>query len=132
MSETDPTWQSLGISAALAASYAQDTRGFIPLLAGFLETTLPECVTIERQGGFFQKKKTIVRITLTLREDVYTVEDNGHGVLLPMRTKFVRGIRLKTETIPIAEWIGAISAEIEGNAQRNENAALALKELLRG
>ena len=124
------TWESLGLSAALANSYAQDARGFLPLLAGFLQAALPDATTMERKGGLFQKQKPIHKITVTLGENIYTLEDTGRGVPVTQRTKIVRGIRLKTETMPMEEWLAALSEEIGRHAQRNEAAFFALKELL--
>jgi hypothetical protein len=132
MAETPDTWESLGLSAALANSYAEDTRGFLPLLAGFLEAGLPEATTIERKGGLFQKVKPISRITIALGENIYTLEDNGRGLLMAQRTKIVRAIRLKTEPLPMEVWLAAISEEVARTAHRNEAAFFALKELLRG
>jgi hypothetical protein len=129
--ETD-SWESLGLSAALANSYAEDARGFLPLLASFLEAGLPQATTIERKGGLFQKQKPISKVTIALGENIYTMEDNGRGVLDGQRTKIVRGIRLKTESIPLHEWLSAISQEVGRHAQQNEAAFFALKELLRG
>ncbi len=123
---------NLGLSAALASSYAEDARGFLPLLAGFLAAGLPDAATVERRGGLFQKQKPIVKITVALGENTYTMEDTGRGMLLAQRAKTVRGIRLKTEEIPVEEWLAAISEQVAKHAQRNEAAFFALKELLRG
>lgn len=132
MPDEQDTWESLGLSAALANSYAEDARGFLPLLAGFLAAGLPDVATVERKGGLFQKQKPISKITVALGENLYTLEDTGRGMLSAQRTKIVRGIRLKTEEIPIEEWLAAISEEVSRHAKRNEAAFFALKELLRG
>lgn len=130
--DTQDTWESLGLSAALANSYAEDARGFLPLLGGFLEAGLPDVTTIERRGGLFQKQKPISKITIALGDTIYTLEDIGRGMLAAQRTKIVRGIRLKTEDVGIEEWLAAISDQVALHARRNEAAFFALKELLRG
>ena len=132
MSDDQESWETLGVSAALANSYAQDARGFLPLLAGFLQASLPDATQIERRGGLFQKTKPIHKITVTLGENVYTLEDKGHGPLTAQRTKIVRNIRLKTDPVRVEEWLAAVSEEITRHAQRNEAAFFALRELLRG
>ena len=132
MSDNQESWETLGVSAALANSYAQDSRGFLPLLAGFLQASLPDATQVERRGGLFQKVKPIHQITVTLGENVYTLEDTGHGPLTALRTKIVRGIRLKTDTVRVEEWLAAVAEEITRHAQRNEAAFFALRELLRG
>ncbi|MBV9849911.1 MAG: hypothetical protein JO250_09585 [Armatimonadetes bacterium] len=132
MSDPQNEWEALGVSAALANSYAQDARGFLPLLAGFLQAALPAETAVERKGGLFQKTKPIHKITVSLGENVYALEDMGHGALTAQRAKIVRGIRLKTDTLPVEDWLAELSDEITHRARRSEKAFFALKELLRG
>lgn len=130
MSDDLENWSALGVASALANSYAQDVRGFLPLFAVVLESALPEETLVERKGGFLQKQKPVRKVTVTLGEQTYTLEDTGHGPLAAQRTKTVRGIRLKTEPMPVELWLAELSEAISARAQRNENAFFALKELL--
>ena len=132
MSNDQEDWESLGLSAALAGSYAQDARGFLPLLAGFLQAALPEATTIERRGGLFQKQKAIHKITVVVGDNIYTFEDAGQGMPAAQKTKIVRGIRLKTDAMPVEDWLSALSEELSRHARRNEAAFFALQEMLRG
>ena len=131
MSEWGEEWSALGVSGALATNYAQDTRGFMPLLAVVLAAALPNETTVERKGGFFQKEKPVRKVLVALGDDIYTLEDHGHGPLSAHRVKIVRGITLKTEPLPVEDWLTELSQEISVRAQRNEKAYFALKELLR-
>lgn len=132
MSDELNTWSALGVAGALANNYARDARGFLPLLAVFLEATLPEETEVERRGGLFQKQKPIRKVTVTLGDEIYTLEDLGHGPLSAQKVKIVRGIVLKTEPMPMETWLTALSEEISTRAQRNKSAFFALKELLQG
>lgn len=130
MSDDMEQWSALGVSGALARSYAEDVRGFLPLFAIVLESSLPDETLIERKGGLFQKQKPVRKVSVTLGEATYTLEDLGHGPLAAHRITTVRGIRLKTEPMPVENWLAELSAEISARADRNEKTFFALKELL--
>ncbi len=121
---------ALGMAAALAHNYAQDARGFLPLLAVFLEAAMPNETVVERRGGFFQKTKPVRKVTVALGDEAYTLEDSGHGPLSAQRTKTVRGIVLKTEPMPVEHWLAELSAQVSARAQMGERAFFALREML--
>lgn len=127
---TEDNWESLGLAGSLAQSYARDAREFLPLLASVLEASMPELTDVTRRGGLFQKVKPIVKVAVTLGEDIYTLEDTGRGPLAALRVKVVRGIALKTEPMPTEDWLAALSAEISVRAEGNERAFFALRNLL--
>ncbi len=130
MSDDLEAMSGLGVAGALANSYAQDVRGFLPLLAIVLEAALPGETEIERKGGLFQKEKPVRKVSVTLGDATYTLEDTGRGPLAAQRIKTVRGIKLKTEPMPVENWLADLSAEISARAGRNEKTFFALKELL--
>ncbi len=121
---------NVGVAGALAQAYAQDTRGFLPLLAIVLAGALPEETQIERKGGLFQREKPVRKVLVTLGDQIYTLEDLGRGPLSACRVKVVRGITLKTEAMPAEEWLAELSAEIGTRAHQNEKAFFALRKLL--
>ncbi|MGI4792077.1 MAG: hypothetical protein ACRYFS_24915 [Janthinobacterium lividum] len=127
---TGDEFTEVGVAGALARAYAEDTRGFLPLLAIVLTGTLPDETQVERKGGLFQKEKPIRKIAVTLGDNIYTLEDFGRGALAASRVKVVRGITLKTEPIATEDWLAELSAEISARASRNEKAFFALKNLL--
>jgi hypothetical protein len=130
MSDDMEQWSGLGVAGALARTYADDVRGFLPLFAIVLEAALPEETQIDRKGGFFQKQKPVCKVSVTLGDATYTLEDIGRGPLAAQRIKTVRGIRLKTEPMPVETWLADLSVEISQRADRNEKTFFALKELL--
>lgn len=130
MSDDLENWTALGVASGLANSYAQDIRGFLPLFAIVLASALPDETEVERKGGLFQKQKPVRKVTVTLGDQTYTLEDTGQGPLSAHRIKTVRGITLKTEPLPVEVWLAELSEAISSRAQRNEKAFFALKELL--
>ena len=102
-----------------------------PLLGQVLTSALPDESEIERRGGLFQREKPIRKVTVTLGDHIYTLEDLGRGPLAAARAKVVRGITLKTEPMPVEDWLADLSAEISRPApHQNEKAFFALKNLL--
>ncbi len=127
---TGEEFSEVGVAGALAQIYAKDMRGFLPLLAIALEGAMPEETQVERRGGFFQREKPVRKVSVTLGDQTYTLEDLGRGPLSAQRVKVVRGITLKTEPMPIEDWLTELSDGIAARAGRNERAFFALKNLL--
>ncbi len=132
MDETDDLerWSALGVAGALATNYANDAKTFLPLLAAVLNASLPQETEVERKGGWFQKEKPISKLTVTLGDEIYILEDLGRGPLSAQRVKVVRGIKLKTEPLPVDQWLAELSQIISARAKHSEQAFFALKNLL--
>ncbi len=128
----EQAWSQLGISAALAHSYASDQSGFLPMLASLLEASMPEAVEVERKPvRLFSSHKRITLVRVLLGDDSYMLQSpDPDGPLIGWRVKCVRGITLKTEQIPLEEWLDALGQRISERAARNERAAMALKNFL--
>ena len=122
-------WVKFGVAATLAKQYAADQRDFLELLARMLESALPEEAEIGRRGGLFAKK-TVCRVTITLGENRYTLEDPGRGPLRATRTHIVRGIALKTEAITVQDWLAELGAALDERAQTSAQAREALSHFV--
>lgn len=107
-----------------------DTGLFLNALADKLGGALPQQCAVERRGGLFAREKPIARVSVELGEYRYMIERASHGGLRAARTKVVRGIALKTEELPVDEWIETLSQELAQYAARNTQARLALERLL--
>jgi hypothetical protein len=118
-------WLKFGVAAMLSRQYAADQRAFLERLAPMLEGALPEETEIGRRGGLFSKK-VVQRVTVTLGENRYALEDPGRGALKATRTHVVRGIALKTEEVPIQEWLAELGARLDERARASAAARAAL------
>ena len=127
---TGEEFTDVGVAGALANVYAEDARGFLPLLAIILSGAMPNETEVERRGGLFQREKPVRKVSVTLGDSVYALEDLGRGPLAASRTKIVRGIKLKTDPLPVEEWLAELSGEIASRAKGNEKAFFALRSLL--
>ncbi len=109
---------------------AGDLKAFMEALATKLEGALPSQTTVTRRGGgLFSGSKRVDRIMVDLGDYRYELQSSGSRVQ-PSRSKAVRGIVLKTEQIPLDEWIDELSRQLTAEAQRSEQARLALERLL--
>jgi hypothetical protein len=121
-------WERVGVAAALAKQYSQDEREFLSLLAVFLEGALPNDTRVERKGWF--GKKTVCRVAVALDEFNYVLDDPGRGPLQASRARVVRGVALKTEQLPVPQWIEVLSVAIDQRASTSQAAREALSKLL--
>lgn len=122
-------WMKFGVAATLSKQYAADQRVFLELLAAMLAGALPEEAEIVKRGGLFSKK-TIAKVVVAFGDYRYTLEDPGRGPLLASRTRIVRGIALKTEQIPVEEWLAELSANLDERARTSAAAREALSRLV--
>jgi hypothetical protein len=121
-------WMKFRVAATLSKQYAADQRVFLDLLAAMLGSALPEEAEIVKRGGLFSKK-TIAKVVVTFGENRYTLEDPGRGPLLAWRTRIVRGIALKTESVPVETWLAELSANLDDRARTSAAAREALARL---
>jgi hypothetical protein len=107
-----------------------DTKAFLAALAEKLGGALPQQCAVEwKGGGLFSKEKHVHRVTVELGENRYAIEHAGHGVRAS-RARVVRGISLKTEELPVDQWIDDLSRDLAAHAARNAQARMALERLL--
>lgn len=125
-------WEEIGVSAALAKSYASDQGTFLPMLVGLLEGSMPEVLEVERKPiRLFSKDKRITLVRLHLGDDTYMLQQpSADGRLVCWHAKTVRGITLKTEEIPLERWLAGVGAIIAERAKESEDAAMALKNFM--
>lgn len=117
----------------LASSLRADTRdlsAFTEALAVKLEGALPSQTQVERKSaGFLSKTRRVRSISVNMGNQLYQLVADG-GRVQPRRCKVVRGVVLKTEEIPLEDWIDELSRDLTAAAQENEQARLALERLL--
>lgn len=116
------------VASSLRAD-AADLSTFVEALAAKLEGAVPYAATVERKGGFFSGAKKVRRITVQLGEERFSLNADG-ARLEPTHAKAVRGIVLKTEILPLDAWIEELSRSLADEAQRSEQARIALERLV--
>lgn len=122
-------WVKVGVAAELAKQYAADQRALLDNLATMLESAFPGETLVIRKGGLFSKKN-IAAIKVRFGEYSYNLEDPGRGPLKASQTKIVRGIALKTEEIPVEDWLVVLGEELETHTRNHARAREALSKFV--
>ncbi|HVD01686.1 MAG TPA: hypothetical protein VNG93_11155 [Candidatus Dormibacteraeota bacterium] len=115
----------------LAASLRADARDlelFLEVLAAKLGDALPGRVGIDREGGLLSRKR-VKRVAVDLGEHRYELA-RAPGGLAGRHSHQVRGITLKTEQLPVEDWITALSRHLVEEARSSEQGRLAMQRLI--
>jgi hypothetical protein len=116
------------LAASLRAD-ASDLHAFMEVIATKLETTLPGGVQIERTRQGFRGPKLVTRISVEIGGDRLELRRRG-AAIDSLRAKTSGGIVLKTEHLPIDEWLGILAQALGTEAQRSQQTRQALGRLL--
>ncbi|MFL5704323.1 MAG: hypothetical protein ACJ8AG_16025, partial [Ktedonobacteraceae bacterium] len=114
----------------LAASLRADTtdlKAFLEALAVKLEGSLPNQTTVTRHSSIFSREHPVKEINVTLGDYQYRINRERQGPIITQRAKVVRGIVLKTDQIPLEQWIEELAAALAEVAASNSQARIALE-----
>jgi hypothetical protein len=117
----------------LAASLRADTtdlKAFLEALAVKLEGSLPNQTTVTRHSSIFSREHPVKEINVTLGDYQYRISRERQGPIITQRAKVVRGIVLKTDQIPLEQWIEELAAALAEVAASNSQARMALERFL--
>jgi hypothetical protein len=119
------------LAASLRAS-SSDLNTFVEVLADKLEDALPGRVQVGRRSTrFLGKEKRVERLQCDLGDQRYLLAARAGSVEV-RRATAVRGVVLKTEELPLGEWLDALAADLADEARTSEQAQLALQRMLAG
>jgi len=119
------------LAASLRAS-SSDLKTFVEVLADKLEDALPGRVQVGRRSTrFLGKEKRVERLECELAGQRYLLATRN-GVVEVRRATAVRGVVLKTEVLPLGEWLDALARDLAAEARTSEQAQLALQQMLAG
>ncbi len=107
-----------------------DIKAFLEALAVKLEGALPNSTTVMRQSGLFSREHPVKEVAVSLGDYQYRIGRERQGPLVAVRAKIVRGIVLKTEQLPVDEWIEDLSEALAQVAGQSAQARAALERFL--
>ena len=116
--------------AASLRADSTDVKAFLEALATKLEGSLPNQTIVTRHSGLFSREHPVKDITVTLGEYQYRISKERQGPLLALRAKVVRGIVLKTEQLPVEQWIDELAGGLAQTAAQSAQARAALERFL--
>src|SRR5689334_3466700 len=115
-------------AASLRADRA-DLKTFLDALAVKLEGSLPDYTRVTRQG-IFSREHPVKEVTVSLGDYQYHIGRERQGSLLAERAHVVRGIVLKTEQVPVDQWIEELSEALAQLAGQSAQTRVALERFL--
>ncbi len=116
-------------AASLRADKA-DLRTFLEALAVKMEGSLPDYTRVTRQGSIFSRERTVKEVMVSLGDYQYRIGRERQGPLVAVRAHVVRGIVLKTEQIPVDQWIEELSEALAQLAGYSAQSRAALERFL--
>jgi hypothetical protein len=120
----------LDLSAAQLRADGRDLPAFVNALAVRLEDAVPGMVDVERKrAGMFSGEKVVKRISCRVGEEEYVLEADGSKVTATCG-KAVRGITIKTQTLPVQAWTERLVEAIGREAGTSAEAYQALHGLV--
>ncbi|MFI5387582.1 MAG: hypothetical protein ACHQ50_15850 [Fimbriimonadales bacterium] len=126
--ENDPLVQ-IGVAGALSRELQQDHELFIQSLARAFQAAFPNEAELRYEGGFLSKKR-MTGVSIKLGDDIYSLTKPAKSQLESTKTHVVRGIALKTEPLPMADWLQEVAAQIEARVGKDGAARSALASAL--
>ena len=125
----DPLDLDLATAALLARD--QDQPGLLTMLAEQLAGTLGDAVTIKRDGGLFKKSDKVKSLEVALANDTFAAGvDKGRVTCSIGHTS--GGIRIRSESCELDEWIKRLLAALHHEAARSQKIKMALEGLVFG
>jgi hypothetical protein len=126
-----PDWETLGVSGALLTRYHEDQHALLDQLATFLESALPAQTTVRRTHGLIGPKHT-TSLTIELNGSRLSLERGQRGGLEARRTRVVRDVALRTDTLLLETWLDELGSALTTELERTTTGRTALSRLLQG
>ncbi len=118
------------LHAAFLRRARSDIKSFLEAFATLMEQSLPGQVEVRRKkDSLFGKTQHVVGITIHLGANRFELENAGKGLHLS-RHHEVRGIVLKSEELPLPDWLAELNKELGALSAGMEDAQAALHDFL--
>jgi hypothetical protein len=98
------------LEAAWLRRFQSDAQANLRAFALTLREAMPELVTIEERRGLFERKGTIIGVSVLLGDHQYGLQWEK-GRLQAHIAMIVRGITLNTKTVEPGEWFRRLTEE---------------------
>ena len=125
---SDPS--EIELAAAGLRADAGELSALLEALAAWLEQSVPQLTKVQRKrAGLLDSRKLVTGLVCQVGPESFALEREGTG-LSARRARPVRGVTLKTETLPLATWLDALQTALLREAQVSETSLSALRSLL--
>jgi hypothetical protein len=121
----------LNLAAATLQSNSTDVHILLKALSTELSSTLGERLRVERAGGRFHKSDAISRLLIAMGNETFEAVIEG-PVLRCSVAHSSGGIRIRSETVGVDEWIVRLLGALKAEAAYSESARQALENIVIG
>ena len=128
MDEVDQGLEADVLAATLQKGL-QESRDLLEYLAVKFEGPLSHLLTVRRGGGLFSKAHPVEELTLRFPGQHFQIT-RDRGVLSSQVLKEVRGVVLKTTTVPVEEWLHKLAEELAKQAESSISSRQALSRFI--
>lgn len=118
------------VTTALLAR-EEDLPMLLQMLAGQLAVSLPDQLTVEREGGMFRKSERVRSLQVTIGAEVFGARVDK-GRVTSTIAKMSGGIRIRSETLGMDDWIRRLLAALRAEAAHNQKARATLETIVYG
>jgi hypothetical protein len=121
----------LTMAAATLRSNSSDVRILLKALTSELSSTLAERMRVEYAGGRFRKSDVIAHVLITMGNETFEATVDG-PVLRCSVGHASGGIRIRSETLGVDEWMVRLLGALQVEAAHSESARVALENIVIG
>jgi hypothetical protein len=117
LSPGDDAPASFDLDAAWLRRFQSDVQANLRAFALLLQEALPDLVTLEERRGLFERKGTIVGLSVLLGDHRYALHCD-RGRLQASIGLIVRGVTLNTKSVEPAEWFRGLAEETRKSSEQ--------------
>jgi hypothetical protein len=117
------------LSAAGLRADGADLASAVEVLAAKLEDALGRHTRVQRKRKLLGKPGPVSELEVRIGECRYCLRPTPGGADAS-RLREVGGIAIKRESLPIDDWLAALTRDLEAEAQRSAEARASLERLL--
>jgi hypothetical protein len=126
----DPSFD-LEVAAASLTGGTSDLRALLKALASQLADPLGERLRVQRSGGLLRKSDEVKSLSATIGNEHFEASVSGATVSCVI-AKSSGGIRIRSETVGMDEWLRRLLQALQAEAAHSESARLALEKIVIG
>jgi hypothetical protein len=121
----------LNLAAATLRSNNTDVHILLTALASELSSTLGNRLQVEHAGGRFHKSDAIARLLIAMGNETFEAVIDGPELRCTVGHSS-GGIRIRSETVGVDEWIVRLLGALQSEAAHSESARQALENIVIG
>lgn len=101
-------------------------------LATLIQAAVPDRAVVEYYGFFWQKNRPVKSITVSFADMTYELTISKSGAVTTSEQKFVRNVRLRTDTITMEHCLKGIVSRLAAMEQASAATKAAIEAFVRG